>query len=123
MADDEGLIRRIFVEIIESVFPEIEVETARDGLDCIQKCKKKRFDLLFLNMVMPHATGADVLEFLKKSSSTMPVWVMSGSYFEAEGDGKIKALGGRGIIPKPPGIDQIIEVVEAELGIRAGVFH
>lgn len=122
MADDEAPIRRIFVEIIESVFPEIEIETAFDGLDCIEKCKKRKYDLLFLNIVMPRANGIAVLEFLKKSHSTMPVWVMSGSYFGQESEDKIRALGGRGIIAKPPDLDRLIAVVELELKIKAAVF-
>lgn len=123
MADDDAAIRKIFVEIIESVFPNIDIETAFDGLDCIEKCKKRPYDLLFLNIRMPRATGIAVLDYLKKSRSTLPVWVMSGSYFGAESEEKVRQLGARGIIPKPPDLHQLIDVVEEELRVKAAAFH
>ncbi len=123
LADDDPSIRRVFTEIIESVFPQVDVETAFDGLDCIEKCRKQRYDLLFLNIVMPRATGLAVLESLKKSGSAMPVWVMSGSFVGAESELRVRALGARGVIPKPPGLEQLVDVVERELGVRAVAFH
>lgn len=43
------------------------VETARDGQEAIDKIKSERFDVILLDLMMPHVNGYDVLQHIRKN--------------------------------------------------------
>lgn len=64
IADDEPLARRTLREHLRSLGWSGPIHEARDGKTAIALANDQRPDLLFLDIVMPGATGLEVLEHL-----------------------------------------------------------
>lgn len=54
-----------------------EVEVATDGVVGLQKVKDSKFDLVFLDLIMPKMDGFKVLEEMKSSGHGVKVIVLS----------------------------------------------
>lgn len=66
VVDDEHPIREWLVHIIHSNRPDFYVDSAVNGLDALEKCKETPFDLLIMDIRMPHMDGLEVLQALSK---------------------------------------------------------
>src|SRR5262249_14609411 len=64
VADDEPLARRTLREHLRSLGWIGQIHEARDGKTAIALANKERPELIFLDVVMPGATGLEVLEQL-----------------------------------------------------------
>ena len=64
VADDEPLARRTLREHLRSLGWTGQIHEARDGKTAIALANKERPELIFLDVVMPGATGLEVLEQL-----------------------------------------------------------
>src|SRR5215469_4513719 len=64
IADDEPLARRTLREHLRSLGWPGQIHEARDGKTAIAIANNQRPDILFLDIVMPAATGLEVLERL-----------------------------------------------------------
>jgi len=51
IVDDESSIRKTLREILE--FEKYEVNEAADGLDCLVKLKKHKYDVIIMDIKMP----------------------------------------------------------------------
>ena len=73
IVDDEEPIRRAFKTALE--LEPYEIDEAYDGLDAIEKVKKKKYDVIFLDIKMPRMDGlaaiAPILELSPDSSIIM----------------------------------------------------
>lgn len=77
IAEDEKDLRDLYkmrfeLESFETIF-------AKDGEEALEKVKKEKPDVMLLDIMMPKKSGMEVLEELKKDSSTkdMPVVVLT----------------------------------------------
>jgi two-component system, NtrC family, nitrogen regulation response regulator NtrX len=116
IADNEVGIRKTLEEIIHFAFPEIGVDLAEDGLECVKKCQNRAYDLLFLNIHMPKMDGFQVLEAIKKMPQKPKIWVMSGAFQNsAENTARFQKLGAQGFLLKPFDLHRITDCIELEL--------
>ena len=65
--DEKHIVRLIQVNLERQGY---EVITAYNGLECLEKVKEDRPDLIVLDVMMPEMTGFEVLEKLKKDPET-----------------------------------------------------
>src|SRR5215467_9624233 len=65
VADDEPLARRTLREHLRSLGWAGQIHEARDGKTAVALANKERPELIFLDVVMPGATGLEVLEQLE----------------------------------------------------------
>ena len=65
--DEKHIVRLIQVNLERQGY---EVITAFNGLECLEKVKEDRPDLIVLDVMMPEMTGFEVLEKLKKDPDT-----------------------------------------------------
>src|SRR5579859_3755035 len=65
IADDEPLARRTLREHLRELGWAGQIHEARDGKSAIALANAQRPDLVFLDVVMPGATGLQVLEHLQ----------------------------------------------------------
>lgn len=74
--DDPFLQEFITKRLLEENF---EVLSAKDGQEGIDLAKEKKPDLIILDLILPNKNGYEVLEELKKDSSTskIPVLILS----------------------------------------------
>ena len=103
VTDDSAFMRQVISDIL-STDPELEViDRARNGLECLDKCKKLQPDVVTLDIEMPLMSGLEALERLMKEH---PVPVVMLSSLTREGaDATIRALelGAFDFVTKPSG--------------------
>lgn len=67
IVEDDPLVRQIYTERL-SKDNEIEVYTAEDGLDGLNKIKEQKFNLIFSGIQMPNKTGFELFQDLQSDS-------------------------------------------------------
>lgn len=74
VVDDEERIRGIIRKYGE--FEGHEIEEAVDGMDAIEKCKQKEYDLIIMDIMMPNLDGFSAVKEIRKNCTT-PVIMLS----------------------------------------------
>ncbi len=75
ITDDDVAIQRVCKDALENAG--YAVECANDGTEAISCVESVKPDLILLDMLMPDASGWDVLTFLSDKAPTIPVIIMS----------------------------------------------
>ncbi len=98
IVDDDMIIR----ELIKTVFSETawDLRTFENGKEFLIAEKTSKFDLIFLDLMMPEVTGFQVLEYLKKQNKKLPVVVLS-ALSQKETITKAIGLGIKSYMTKP----------------------
>ncbi|MDE6734133.1 MAG: chemotaxis response regulator protein-glutamate methylesterase [Desulfovibrio sp.] len=119
VVDDSTFMRHALVSMLEQD-PEIKVvDTARDGLDALEKAKKLDVDVITLDVEMPRLNG---LETLKKLMKTNPLPVIMVSSLTEEGAvSTLKAMeyGAQDFIPKTQSNDKDAFAEELRRKVKA----
>ncbi|GKX65383.1 response regulator transcription factor [Inconstantimicrobium mannanitabidum] len=74
VVDDEENIRKLIKKY--AVFEGYEVIEASDGMEAIEICREKDFDIIVLDIMMPEMDGFSACKEIRKSSNT-PVIMLS----------------------------------------------
>lgn len=115
IVDDETPIRRTLRDILE--FEGYEVEEAADGLECIAKVQKEKFDVIITDIKMPKMDGIEALERLQILTPETPVIMVSG---HGTIDTAVEAVkkGAFDFISKPPDLNRMLITVRNALDRR-----
>ena len=62
VVEDDDSIRMMLARIVEHL--DFEVDTARDGVEAIEKLDHDRYRLVLLDLMMPHIDGYEVLRHM-----------------------------------------------------------
>ncbi len=76
IADDQGSLRDLLVVMFSKGGH--SCETAKDGVEALEKVKKGSFDSAILDVVMPQMDGITLTKELAKLRPDLPVMVMTG---------------------------------------------
>ena len=63
VVDDDDAVRHLVVEVLKEDAA-LEVDSARDGVDALHHVSMHQYDLVILDVMMPHMTGIDFLDSL-----------------------------------------------------------
>lgn len=74
VVDDEEKIRELIKKYAE--FEGFEIEESQDGMDAIQKCKEKDYDLIIMDVMMPELDGFSAVRIIKENKN-IPVLMLS----------------------------------------------
>jgi two-component system response regulator YesN len=78
LADDEQIVIDSLVFILERNFPgELEIFTARSGIDAIGVCHANRIDIAFMDINMPGLNGIEAIKTIKDTSPSIIVIVLT----------------------------------------------
>ncbi len=88
------------------------VDSAQKAIEMVQL---KRFDIAFIDIVMPHQDGVSTLQEIKKLVPQLPVVMMSG-YSVEDKRTKAKELGAVTCLKKPFEMEDVRLVIEEVLG-------
>ena len=118
VADDDQDLLSVTKSVLE--FAGFKVDTAVNGEDALKRIKKRTYDLLILDMIMPKLDGVKLFQMLKKSKkyASIPVLFISGYPDRIELDGQLKEIGEKadGYITKPIKTRDFIEKVKSLVG-------
>lgn len=74
IVDDEEMIRGVLREYVE--FEGNEAFEAVDGMDAVKLCKENDYDLILMDVMMPHLDGFSAVKEIKKNKD-IPVIMLS----------------------------------------------
>jgi two-component system chemotaxis response regulator CheB len=77
VVDDSAFARKVLRQVLSAAPGITVVDTARDGLDALEKISELRPDVVTLDLVMPHLDGLGVLRSLAGAASPRVVVVSS----------------------------------------------
>ncbi|MCB0615748.1 MAG: sigma-54-dependent Fis family transcriptional regulator, partial [Phaeodactylibacter sp.] len=105
IVDDERSIRRTLRDILE--FEKYQVDEAADGMECLVKVKKEKYDVIILDIKMPKMDGMEALERIQILAPDVPVVMISG---HATIDTAVEAVkkGAFDFISKPPDLNRLL---------------
>jgi DNA-binding NtrC family response regulator len=108
IVDDEMPIRRTLRDILE--FEGYDVDEAMDGLECVSKVQKEKYDVVITDIKMPKMDGIEALERLQILSPETPVIMVSG---HGTIDTAVEAVkkGAFDFISKPPDLNRMLITV------------
>ena len=101
IADDEPHIRRILQTLLETVG--FEVDLRQDGTDAIEAIQgSEPYDLILLDIMMPGATGLEVLEKIRQMDErkSTPVVILTAKGQDADRQAAF-SLGADDFLTKP----------------------
>ncbi len=105
IVDDEEQVRNFIVSLFSNYGH--SCETAKDGIEALEKIKKNSFDSAVIDIVMPLMDGITLTRELVKLRPSLPVMIMTGHAAEHSA-GSAMAAGAREFIKKPFSIDEFI---------------
>ena len=74
IVDDEAMIREVLREYVE--FEGNEAFEAEDGMEAVRLCRENDYDVILLDVMMPHLDGFSAVKEIKKSKD-IPVIMLS----------------------------------------------
>ena len=110
VVDDEKIVRDFFMDVARSLGG--NVETADDGDVAVEKCRGHHYDMIFLDMRMPHMNGLDTCRTILTLDPNVKVVMMSG-YSEDRLMDEAITCGAVGKISKPFDLKTIVDLIES----------
>jgi DNA-binding response OmpR family regulator len=110
--EDDAAVRQGVVDALS--FSGYEVISAADGREGMERALKASYQLLLLDLVLPHFSGFEVLEALRKERPGQPVIILSARGEEAD---RVKGLtmGADDYVVKPFSVREMLARVDAVL--------
>lgn len=109
VVDDDPDTRRLFQTVLESVGVDITCETS--GFNALVQVKARKFDLIFMDLLMPGLNGVYAIEKIQQVRPGMRIIAMTGHASPEVVDKALKA-GAEFCLYKPLTPEHIIEVTE-----------
>lgn len=114
--DDEKIPLFLRTRVLEKAG--FEVVPAASGLDALELLRKRHFDLVLSDQLMPEMTGTQLARHIKQSYSSLPVVLVSGVNEIPEGiehvDLFISKLDGPAVL-----CERISQILQEEAGASA----
>jgi len=127
VVDDESIVREFFKDVAESLGG--HVETAEDGDVAVEKYRRRHFDIVFMDMRMPHMNGLEACRSILNMDPGAKVVMMSGYSDDRMMDEAIRC-GAVCKISKPFDLSSILDLISAIIrnprgggGAREGRFY
>jgi CheY-like chemotaxis protein/HPt (histidine-containing phosphotransfer) domain-containing protein len=111
---DDGLENR---ELVKLVLMELglNVETAENGKEALEKAFKESFDIILMDVQMPIMDGFTAVKLMRERGLTKPIIALTAHAMKGF-KSECLAVGYSEYLPKPIDIDQLIELLAGELG-------
>ncbi|MDP2916831.1 MAG: response regulator [Dehalococcoidia bacterium] len=110
VVDDEPVVGHLFVATLQDYG--YEVTTAISSTGAVELLSRQKFDLIFLDLVMPVIDGSELFRQIRQTDKQVPVAIITG-YPNSDLMAKAMEHGPFLVMKKPFGSDQILDVVAA----------
>ena len=110
IADDHPIVRAGMKQIISEAADMSVADEAGDGRQLLTKIRAENFDVVILDITMPHIDGLDVLKQLKIERPRMPVIILS-IHPESQYALRVLKAGASGYVTKTSAPDELISAV------------
>lgn len=117
--DDDSIIINSYKQILKK-FGYKEVEFVKNGINAIEKIKKFKPDIIWLDIRMPGINGLNILRKLKNNANTKNIYVVAHSIYAMPDDiQKCLDLGANSFLAKPMGIDKFIGEIQKVQNLKS----
>src|SRR5206468_3221240 len=118
--DDSRMVHMVVTKTLKPL--DVEVLTAVNGQEGLEKAEKEKPDLILLDATMPVMDGIEVLAVLKASSATkdIPVVMLSADAGKDNVE-RARQLGALSFIPKPFTGDALVAGLSGYITLRQKV--
>jgi len=110
--EDDSAIRQGIVDALQ--FAGYETLQAADGQQGLAQAVRATFDLLLLDLILPGASGFDILKATRETRPTLPVIILTARGEEADRVQGLR-LGADDYVVKPFSVRELLARVEAVL--------
>ena len=112
VVEDDSAIRQGIVDALQ--FTGYEVLQAADGKDGLGQALRATFDLLLLDLILPHCSGFDILQAARAARPTLPIIILTARGEEQDRVQGLR-LGADDYVVKPFSVRELLARVEAVL--------
>lgn len=109
IADDEAELLELLRFSLDAAG--YQVTTAPDGKKALDLAKSKKFDLIILDVMMPHMDGYHVAQEVAQNPKSPPILLLTSRDFSAD-QAAIKGSGASAFLSKPFELTELLEVVK-----------
>jgi len=117
VVDDEIVVRDFFKDVAGSLGG--QVDTAEDGDVAVEKYRKGHYDIVFMDMRMPHMNGLEACRTILNIDPSAKVVMMSGYSDDRLMDEAIKC-GAICKIPKPFELKAVLNLIASAINRKGG---
>ncbi len=112
VVEDEAAIRSGLIDVL--VYHGYEADGSADGRDGLAKSLSGRYDLIILDVMLPHVSGFDICEAIRKRDRDQPIIMLTAKVAD---DDIVKglSLGADDYVAKPFSIAALVLRIEAVL--------
>lgn len=115
--DDHAVVRSSFTKILSEPFKPVEVEEAGNGDEAIEKIKKTKFDLVIMDVQMPHTDTLGLVEFITNHSADTKILMLSMASEAVHAKRYLRA-GANGYVSKQASLDEVTRAIDLILSGR-----
>ena len=110
IADDHPIVRAGMKQIISEAADMSVVDEAADGRQLLHKIRAENFDVVILDITMPHIDGLDVLKQLKIEKPKLPIIILS-IHPESQYALRVLKAGAAGYVTKTSAPEELIGAI------------
>ena len=110
IVDDDAIIRSFFSEVLQREHQVTECGEGSTAVELFENGEGDRFDLVLLDLGMPHMSGYEALAKLQIIDPDVKIVVVTGLVPDQE-----RLPGVALILQKPVGVDQLLDAVRGVL--------
>jgi CheY-like chemotaxis protein len=111
LVDDRKDVLDTMGEILE-ICQNHQVQGANSGKGALKFMKKKRFDLVVMDLALPLMNGLEVISRIRKFDRKVHIVVLTGIACNEDIKKKLEALDVRKIFIKPRGIQELLQYIK-----------
>lgn len=122
IVDDEEHIRRIFRLVLSSAFPSVRIDTATNGKEAVDACRRNHYNVVVMDLRMPVMDGreafGEIQSLYSESKEKMPSFVFCTGF--APPDVIQEIVGGTDehcLLSKPVRSEVLVSRVRSRLGV------
>ena len=114
IADDHAIVRKGLVQMLRDEFHCVAVIEVSNGIEALEQTRKKRWDLILLDISMPGRNGIDTLKQIRSDGVKTPVLMLS---MHSEEQYAVRALkaGASGFVNKESATEELLVAVRKVL--------
>jgi CheY-like chemotaxis protein len=109
VVEDEEAIRKMMARFLSG--KEMKVQCVDNGQTALERLKEEKFDMVFLDLMMPGMSGLECLKQFKKLRPELPVIIVTGN-LEKNLLENVVSRGAVDCIQKPFDFGQLVEAME-----------
>ena len=109
IVEDDPAIRKLVEKLL--VRQGIEIDTAHDGRQAINKLLSNAYSVLILDLMVPEVNGFEIIDFVKKNNIQVPIAVVSAVSQQALTKLDLDVV--KLVISKPFDVDEFTKAIYA----------